>query len=498
MKLEKNHVDQITIAFNQMQSREELLHLLNIAKPFIYGDKAVRFQLKQLTFYTFQENTKKAYKEFQVKKKSGGYRTIYAPQKGLKALQKTLNLVLQCVFEPHKAAMGFVKGKSIVDNAKIHQGNNYVYNIDLKDFFLSIDQARVWSCLKLKPFNLVDTVVASDGNDSRNLNTGIRRFKTEFKEQIFYKIQDNAVEFIDDNNGNYSRYKKRLTSQIIRPESQTLKNILDFEEHGDKLLFEDAKKYILTSENIEQLTRLISSRKSLANIITALCCVEMDVERKNESGEWEVVKRKVIPQGAPTSPVLTNVVCQRLDYLLSAVAKRFGLKYSRYVDDITFSSMHNVYQENSEFLVELQRIIANQGFHIKESKTRLQKHGFRQEVTGLVINEKANVQKRYIKQLRMWLYYWEKYGYERANHMFINDYIADKGHVKMSKPNMINVIGGKLDYLKMVKGEENTLYMNLKKRYEKLISNFNPIIQVIDLWEKEGIEVAMNKFYENK
>ena len=52
---------------------------------------------------------------------------------------------------------------------------------------------------------------------------------------------------------------------------------------------------------------------------------------------------------------------------------RFGLKYSRYADDITFSSMHNVYQQDSEFLKELHRIIAEQGFHIKDTKTRLQK-----------------------------------------------------------------------------------------------------------------------------
>jgi RNA-directed DNA polymerase len=67
-------------------------------------------------------------------------------------LQKTLALILQAVFEPHNAATGFVWERSIVDNAKLHVGSNYVYNIDLKDFFQSIDQARVWKTLQLKPF----------------------------------------------------------------------------------------------------------------------------------------------------------------------------------------------------------------------------------------------------------------------------------------------------------------------------------------------------------
>jgi hypothetical protein len=70
----------------------------------------------------------------------------------------------------------------------------------------------------------------------------------------------------------------------------------------------------------------VKTRQKIANAITAICCTEIEVERKNTLGEWENVKRKVLPQGAPTSPVLTNVICQRLDFLLSDVAKRFGLK----------------------------------------------------------------------------------------------------------------------------------------------------------------------------
>jgi retron-type reverse transcriptase len=223
----------------------------------------------------------------------------------------------------------------------------------------------------------------------------------------------------------------------------------------------------------------------------------MNVERLNNEGIWETQERNVLPQGAPTSPILTNIVCQRLDYLLTAVAKRFGLKYSRYADDITFSSMHNVYQTDSEFLKELKRIIQSQNFHIKESKTRLQKEGYRKEVTGLLVNEKANVHKRYIKQLRMWLYYWERYGYERASGFFLQQYIADKGHVKKGKPDMANVISGKLDYLKMVKGERNELYLKLKSRFDILLGSTNPINQLLSIWEFDGINQAMKFYYKD-
>jgi retron-type reverse transcriptase len=180
----------------------------------------------------------------------------------------------------------------------------------------------------------------------------------------------------------------------------------------------------------------------------------MEVERKNEHGQWELVKRNVLPQGAPTSPVITNIVCQRLDYLLTGVAKRFGLNYSRYADDITFSAMYDVFQAESEFQKELHRIITEQGFHIKESKTRLQKNGYRKEVTGLLVNEHVNVQQRYIKQLRMWLYYWERYGEEKAYGFFLQQYLADKGHIVKGKPNMANVIKGSLITLKWLRGRE--------------------------------------------
>lgn len=393
----------IKAAFHQMKTKEDFLALLNLAKPFVYGDKAVPFELKQLTWYANPNSKSRRYTEFKIKKKSGAERSINAPVKGLKAIQKTISFILQCVFEPHKSAMGFAKDKSVVDNAKIHEGNNYVYNIDLKDFFSSIDQARVWKTLQLKPFNL-------------------------FEERAI------AEETLP------------LTGVDELPQIEKL---------GDL-------KYLLKPE-------LKRGRLHLANMIASLCCAELEVERKDEHGQWKMVKRNVLPQGAPSSPVVTNIICQKLDHRLSGLAKRFGLKYSRYADDITFSSMHNVYQNDSDFITELNRIIADQNFHIKDSKTRLQKEGYRQEVTGLLVNDKANVQKRYVKQLRMWLFYWERYGLEKATNIFTQNYTANKSNLGSAKPNMANVIKGKLDYLKMVKGGKDKTYLKLRERYDHLI-----------------------------
>ena len=154
MKLDQAHIDKIRNAFEKMRSKEDLLQLLNEVKPLVYGDKAVPFELKQLSWYANPKKSKNRYAEFKIKKKNGTERSIHAPVRGLKSIQKTSSVVLQCIFDPHPAAMGFVRERSIVDNAKKHVGNNYVYNLDLKDFFPSIDQARVWKTLQLKPFNL--------------------------------------------------------------------------------------------------------------------------------------------------------------------------------------------------------------------------------------------------------------------------------------------------------------------------------------------------------
>ena len=404
MKLQDEHSLYIRQAFNTMKTKEDFLALLNYAKVLVYGDKSIPFEQKQINYNSNPKANKKRYTQFTVNKKSGGERIIHAPVKGLKSIQKCLNLIFQTIYDVSPAATGFVPGKSIVDNAKIHVGSLYVYNIDLKDFFPSIEAGRIWNRFQHPPFNLTE-------------KTG---------------------------------------------------------------------------------------RKELANIITWLCCHEMEVERMLDN-QWQKVTKNVLPQGAPTSPTLTNIICQQLDYYFSAVAKSFGLKYSRYADDITFSSMHNVYQPESAiknkkgqiFIAELHRIITAQNFHIKESKTRLQKEGHQQIVTGLLVNEKVNVPKRYIKQLRMWLYHWEKYGFESANSFFLPGYMEDKGNTKKGKPNMENVIAGKLDYLKMVKGDENEMYLKLKGRFDGLTVRKDAINTILTIWENEGIEKAIELYNQN-
>ncbi|MEP1087732.1 MAG: reverse transcriptase family protein [Algoriphagus sp.] len=384
MKIEQIHIDQIRKQFAELQSKEELVKLLSDAKNMLYGEECKPVQLKSLTYYANPTLCKKRYQTFTIKKKSGADRIIHAPVKGLKSILRSLNFVLQCVYEPHEAATGFVLEKSIVDNAKKHVGHHYVLNMDLKDFFHTFDRNRVKMGFMFEPFNL----------------------------------------------------------------------------NGDK--------------------------EPLAFLLASLCTHPFEID-----GE----EKTVLPQGSPTSPALTNIICKKLDRRLSGLANRFGATYTRYADDITFSSPHNIYTDEA-FTKELNRIIEeDQKLVINPKKTRLQKAGYRQEATGLIVNDKVNVRRRYVKQIRMWLYYWEMYGYEKAEQIFKRDYIADKGHVKNINAHLVNVLDGKLEFLKMVKGIEDGTYKGLKERFDLLVGYTDPTNQLFDIWESEGIDKAMDVYY---
>jgi len=115
-----------------------------------------------------------------------------------------------------------------------------------------------------------------------------------------------------------------------------------------------------------------------------------------------------LPQGSPCSPVITNLVTHSLDIKLASLASRHSCIYSRYADDITFSTRKSVFprqimrQENGEFITgkKLKNEIKRAGFEINEQKTRIQFKDSRQDVTGLTVNTKPNVKKEYWRTVK--------------------------------------------------------------------------------------------------
>lgn len=108
-----------------------------------------------------------------------------------------------------------------------------------------------------------------------------------------------------------------------------------------------------------------------------------------------------LPQGAPSSPIITNLICQVLDIRLLILAKKYKLDYTRYADDLTFSTNRKDFPDVQDtFMDEISHEISKAGFSINESKTRLQFRDSRQEVTGLTVNKKVNVNRRFAKDTK--------------------------------------------------------------------------------------------------
>lgn len=108
-----------------------------------------------------------------------------------------------------------------------------------------------------------------------------------------------------------------------------------------------------------------------------------------------------LPQGAPTSPIIANLISRTMDMHILKIAKKYRLKYTRYADDLTFSTNHLGFSEVYEaFIDELAQEMVDSGFQLNTNKTRIQFSCSRQEVTGLVVNRKVNVRRDYYKKTR--------------------------------------------------------------------------------------------------
>ncbi len=174
---------------------------------------------------------------------------------------------------------------------------------------------------------------------------------------------------------------------------------------------------------------------------------------------------EVLPQGAPTSPVISNIVLKRFDRQMSRLAEKYGCRYSRYADDITFSHSKEARRMNTSLLEAINKTIGQHGLKINAGKTSLLTPGQRMEVTGIVVNEKTNVPRSYIRQLRTLLHLWKKYGYRHAQQIYTDDFCHG------IKKDLCRVIEGKINYLEMVKGKDDLTLRHYRQRLKTLKFN---------------------------
>lgn len=244
------------------------------------------------------------YRRFAVPKKSGGERVISAPMPRLKRAQEWVLAQILGRVPVDAAAHGFVVARSTVSNAGPHVGAAVVVNLDLEDFFPTLDYRRV-----------------------------------------------------------------------------------------------------------KGLYRGLGYGEQVATVL-ALLSTEAEVTSVSLDGEiWHVATtRRHLPQGAPTSPALSNLACRRLDRRLAGLARRLGVVYTRYADDLTFSGPPSAAPAIGRLIGGVGRIVGAEGFRVHPKKTRVLRAGRRQEVTGLVVNRRLGVPRDQLRRFRALLHQVEKDG----------------------------------------------------------------------------------------
>lgn len=204
----------------------------------------------------------------------------------------------------------------------------------------------------------------------------------------------------------------------------------------------------------------------------------------------------VLPQGAPTSPIISNMICSSLDTKLIELAKKYRIVYTRYADDLTFSTFKNsfpraiVYMQDDNIIIgdELKTIIEYNSFVINNDKVFIRGTNRRQEVTGLTVNNRyVNLPRNYLREIRSILYDCESNGiYESAlryislgkttNHKIISlaktttqDEEQENAKRKVIEDWYCKVVKGKIEYVKCVRGNECSYYKKYGSAYNKLI-----------------------------
>ncbi len=166
-------------------------------------------------------------------------------------------------------------------------------------------------------------------------------------------------------------------------------------------------------KRVRGLFRALGYSEAVATIF-ALLCTEPEIEEVELDGTryFVALSERRLPQGAPTSPALTNILCRRMDRRLQKMAADLGFVYTRYADDLTFSAPPEHAKHVGRVLRRLGSIVAHEGFVLHPDKTRVLRRAGRQEVTGIVVNDRPGVPKDVLRRFRATLFQIEKDGPE--------------------------------------------------------------------------------------
>ena len=198
---------------------------------------------------------------------------------------------------------------------------------------------------------------------------------------------------------------------------KSIKENARFHRKQEMVLTLDIKNFFgsIRAGKINTIFKSLGYCKSVSMILTQLC-----------------THKKRLPQGAPTSPALSNLAARRIDHRISEYALKIGIRYTRYADDLTFSGSFHC----GKLIRFVKMVLNDDKLELNENKTRLMKRHKRQEVTGVVVNKKMQAPKEIRHKLRSDIYYIEKHGLE--SHIT---------HENINRANYVNHLKGVANFI---------------------------------------------------
>lgn len=218
---------------------------------------------------------------------------------------------------------------------------------------------------------------------------------------------------------------------------------------ADILINMDLKDFFptLSYKRVKGLFKSLGYSEAIATILGLLCTEAevQEIELDNKPYFVEKSTRK-LPQGAPTSPAITNIICRRLDEKIAKIALDLNFTYTRYADDLTFSTSTENSKLVGKLMTKVKNAIAYEGFFVHPDKTKIIRTGGRKEVTGIVVNEKLSISKETLKKFRATL------------HQILRDGI--EGKTWGTSPNILSSINGFYNFIKMVDPTKAEVFKN--------------------------------------
>ncbi len=219
-------------------------------------------------------------------------------------------------------------------------------------------------------------------------------------------------------------------------------------------------------KRVKGLMQRLGYSQKIATIISLICTEAATDEVAIDGKNYFVQKgNRVLPQGAPSSPAITNILCFKLDKRLQGLATKLHCNYTRYADDVSFSGTKEV--DAQQLVWRIKRIMQDEGFTVHPDKIRIMRKGTQQEVTGVVVNQQLSVSRKKLRAFRALLHNIKK---------------ADSKSMQWGVGSLSNSILGYANFVKMVnpvKGAklQQTIAELFQNNLLRLPVNNNPTVK---------------------